>query len=85
MIGRTRCHLANSSSVGIRPVVLSGFGAAWVVRTPTRVPHRRSSSMPVVPFAWQIRTQDGRASRTRTGVAQGNESTTTPWAFDARA
>ena len=38
MIGRTRCHFASSSSVGRRPVFLSGFGAVSVVRTAYLVP-----------------------------------------------
>ena len=38
MIGRTRCHLASSSSVGIRPVFLSGRGAISVVRMAYLVP-----------------------------------------------
>ena len=38
MSGLMRCHLASSSSVGIRPVFLSGFGAISVVRRAYLVP-----------------------------------------------
>src|SRR5215211_478584 len=42
-IGRTRCHLASSSSVGICPVFLSGCGAISVVRMAYLVPAGRRS------------------------------------------
>jgi hypothetical protein len=38
MIGRTRWYLVSSCSVGIRPVFLSGLGAASVVRMAYLVP-----------------------------------------------
>ena len=38
MIGLTRCHLDSSSSVGITPVFLSGFGAA---SRPATLPDRQ--------------------------------------------
>jgi Beta-lactamase len=41
MMGMTRCHLAISSSVGSRPVFLSGCGANSVVRTAYFVPGGR--------------------------------------------
>ena len=38
MIGMTRCHFATSSSVGTRPVFLSGCGASSVARIAYSVP-----------------------------------------------
>ena len=76
--GRTRWYLQVSSSVGIRPVFLSGFGAISVVRTAYRVPARswRSSRNRRMP-RMGLPNRPGELNRYRS--AGGNAFGSTSW------